>query len=263
MLPFFPEVGHAQALGGLILPLVAHGGEHKHNQGDDIGQHLVQLLHGKVCSRGDEQIQDVQSAEEDGAENAHIGPPDGEDHQSNCQPATVTEGIVGPDAAGVVHNIIQSAQARDHGADAGRLILIAGDVDTRCIGGSRALAHCPELQAHPGLFQHIGGHQRNDDGRISQEAIGKEQFAEYAGGLRNGQGLAEIAGGGRQGDGGDLRAGELDERAAEEIAEAHAEGGHGQARDVLVGPERHRQEAIQQPHEQAACQAAQQGDHNS
>ena len=63
-----------------------------------------------------------------------------------------------------------------------------------------------------------------------------------------------------QGDGGDLAAGELDEGAAEEVAHAHAEGGHGQTGDVLVGAERHGEEAVQQAHQQGAQQGAEQGD---
>lgn len=65
-----------------------------------------------------------------------------------------------------------------------------------------------------------------------------------------------------QGNGGDLTAGELDQGAAEEVADAHAEGGHGQAGNVLVGPQGHRQEAVQQAHQQRTQQGAQHGDQN-
>ena len=118
------------------------------------------------------------------------------------------------------------------------------------------------MQAGAGVLQEIGGQQGQDNGQIRQEAIGQEDLAEPAQTLGKGQGLGKIAAGGGQGDGGDLAAGELDQGAAEEVADAHAEGGHGQAGNVLVGPQGHRQEAVQQAHQQRAQQGAQHGDQN-
>ena len=118
------------------------------------------------------------------------------------------------------------------------------------------------MQAGAGVLQEIGGQQGQDNGQIRQEAIGQEDLAEPAQTLGKGQGLGKIAAGGGQGNGGDLTAGELDQGAAEEVADAHAEGGHGQTGNVLVGPQGHRQEAVQQAHQQRAQQGAQHGDQN-
>ena len=96
-----PEVGETQARGGLILPLFAHGDDDEHHQGDDVGDHLVELLHRQVQAGGDVEIQDVEAAEEDGGQDADVGTPDGEDDQSDGQPAAVAEGVVGPNAVGV------------------------------------------------------------------------------------------------------------------------------------------------------------------
>ena len=46
------------------------------------------------------EIQDVKPAEQDGSQHADVGPPDGEDHQCDGQPAAVAEGVVGPDTGG-------------------------------------------------------------------------------------------------------------------------------------------------------------------
>ena len=62
--------------------------------------------------------------------------------------------------------------------------------------------------------------------------------------VREGQRTAEVAAGGGEGDGGHLAAGELDEGAAEEVADAHAEGGEGKTGDVLVGPEGDGEDAV-------------------
>ena len=250
VLSLFPEVGHTQAFGGLVLPLVAHGGQHQHQNGHKIGKHFVQLLHRQVGARGNEQIQNVQSAEKNGAENAHIGTPDGEDYQGNGQPAPIAEGIVGPDAAGVVHDVVQAAQAGDHAAQTGGDELIPADVNARRVRGGRAFAHRPKLKTHPGLFQHIGRNQRQNNGGVGQEAVAQEQLAENPQLVRNGQAPAEIGGGGGKCDGGHLAAGELNEGAAEEVAEAHAKGGHGKTGHVLIGPEGNGEEAVQKSHEQ-------------
>ena len=61
----------------------------------------------------------------------------------------------------------------------------------------------------------------------------------------NGSDRAEKGARTRKGNGGDVRAGELDERAAEEVAEADAERRHRKAGDVLVCPERYREEAVE------------------
>ena len=57
-LSFFPEIGFPQAFGGLILPLVAHAGDDQYNDGDNVRQHLIQLLGGEGAG-GKEHIQNV------------------------------------------------------------------------------------------------------------------------------------------------------------------------------------------------------------
>ena len=258
-LSFLPEIGNAQALRGLVFPLVAHAGNDQNDDGDDIGEHFVQLLDGQIGSRGKEQVQDVQAAEQEGGQDAHIGTPDGENHEGDGKPAPVAEGVVGPDAAGVVHHIVQSAQTRDHTAYAGSHILILAHIDTGGIGGGGVLAHGPQVQAHPGPAEHIGRGQSHDHCGVGQKTVGQEDFAEPAQLVREGQALAEAGAGGAQGDEGYLTAGDFNEGAAEEVAEAHAEGGHGKAGNVLVGPEGYGEEAVQKPHEEGAQQRAQQG----
>ena len=172
------------------------------------------------------------------------------------------EGIIGPDAAGVVHDVVQSAQACDHAAHAGGGVFVAGDIDARCVGGGGAFAHGPELQALAGVGQEIGDRQGDGNGQVGQETVGQENFPKPAQLVRKGQTGGEIAAGGGKGNGGDLAAGELDEGAAEEVAEAHAEGGQGQTGDVLVGPEGHSQEAVQKAHQEGPQQGAEQGNDN-
>ena len=215
------------------------------------------------CLFADDRIENVEAAEEDGRQHADVGPPDGEDHQGDGQPAAVAEGVVGPHAAGVVHHVVQAAETGDHAAHAGGQVLIPGDVDAGGVGGGGAFAHGAQVQAGAGVLQEIGGQQGQDNGQIRQEAIGQEDLAEPAQTLGKGQGLGKIAAGGGQGDGGDLAAGELDQGAAEEVADAHAEGGHGKAGHVLIGPQRHRQQAVQKSHEQGAKQGAEQGNADS
>ena len=116
------------------------------------------------------------------------------------------------------------------------------------------------MQAHPGAAQYEGCCQGQDNGGIGQEAVGQEDFSKPAQLVREGQAPAEVGAGGAEGDKGDLASGDLNEGAAEEVAEAHAEGGHGKAGNILVGPEGHGEEAVEKPHKEGAQQGAQQGD---
>ena len=128
--------------------------------------------------------------------------------------------------------------------------LIPADINARRVRSGRAFAYRPKLKTHPGLFQHIGGNQRQNNGHIGQEAVAQEQLAENPQLVRNGKAPAEIGGGGGKRDGGHLAAGELNQGAAEEVAEAYAKGSHGKAGHVLICPEGNGQEAVQQSHEQ-------------
>ena len=192
VLPLLAEVAQTQACRRLLFLVVPQAGDHQHHHGDHIGQHLVQLLHGHLGAGGDVQIQNVQAAEQNGGQDADIGTPDGEDDQGDGQPAPVAEGVVGPHAAGVVHHIVQAAQARDHAADAGGQVLIPGDVDAGGVGGRGAFTHGPQVQTGPGVLQEIGRQQSQDNGQVCQEAIGQENLAEPAQALGEGQGLGKI-----------------------------------------------------------------------
>ena len=66
----------------LIFPLFTHTGGNQHHDGYDIRQHLKERLRlaGKTRNK---QIHDIQTAKEDGAEDAHIGAPDSEDNQGD------------------------------------------------------------------------------------------------------------------------------------------------------------------------------------
>ena len=64
-------------------------------------------------------------------------------------------------------------------------------------------------------------------------------------------------------DGGKLAARKLHQRAAEEVAEADAEGRQRQAGYVLVGTQRNGQKAVEKTHQQASEQAAQDRDQDA
>lgn len=64
-LPFFSEIRQAEACGGLIFALGTHARDDEHDDRDDIGDHLVQFLDGEVRAARQEDVQDVQAAEEE------------------------------------------------------------------------------------------------------------------------------------------------------------------------------------------------------
>ena len=140
-LSFFPEIAQPQTCWRLVLPLIPDAGEHQYNDCDDIRRHLVQFLHGKICASRDVHMQNIQSAEQEGRDNAQVRPPDGENDQCDRQPAAVSESVVAPDAAGLVHHIVQAAESGDHAANAGCRVLIPVYADAGRVRRGGILTH--------------------------------------------------------------------------------------------------------------------------
>ena len=90
------------------------------------------------------------------------------------------------------------------------------------------------MQADTGVLEDIGRGEGDDDSGIGKEAVAQENLAEPAELISNGKRAAVVSARRGQGDGRNLAAGELYERAAEEVAEADAKGGHRKTCDVLV-----------------------------
>lgn len=248
ILSFLAEVGQTEVRRGLALALLAHTGDDQHDDGDDIREHLEQLLvaHAEILYVV---VHDVESAEQERAEDAEIRSPHGENDQRDRQPAAVAERIVRPHAAGIVHDVVQTAQPRNHAADAGGEVLIPPDVDTGGIRRGGVLADGAEMQTDTRAAQHICRDQRDDDGDIGKKAVRQEDRAEPAELVRKRQLRAEAVAGGSQADRGSAAAGELGKRTAEEVAHTDAERGERKTGDVLIGAERDREEAVDQPHQ--------------
>ena len=100
------------------------------------------------------------------------------------------------------------------------------------------------MQAGTGVVKEVGSTQSHDDSQIRQETVGQEQLAEPAGGGGAGECSLKADTGIGQGDGGNIAARELDEGAAKEVADAHAEGGHGQTGNILVSTKGDCQETV-------------------
>ncbi len=137
---------------------------------------------------------------------------------------------------------------------------MTGDVDAGGVGGGGTFAHSPQVQAGTSAVEHEGHDQCQNNGQIGQEAIVQEELGEGAELLGVGRGPVEKGAGSGQGHGGHVAVGQLDEGAAEEVAEANTEGGQGQTGDILVGPEGDGEEAVEKSHQQRAQQRACHGD---
>ena len=248
-LSLFAEVAQTQRCGRLILALLAQRHDDQNDQRDDVGEHLVELLDGKVGAGGDEDIENVEPAEQDGGQHADVRTPDREDDERDGEPAAVAEGVVGPDAAGVVHDVIQAAETRNHAADAGGKVFVLRHVDAGCVRRRRALAHGAQVKTRAGVLEEVRREQCDDDGKVGKEAVGQENLTEPAADI---QGFAEIGARRAQRDGGDFAVGQLDERAAEEVADADAERRERKTRDVLVGAQRNGQQAVEKAHQKRA-----------
>ena len=61
-------------------------------------------------------MDDEKSAEQDWTDDAEIRSPDSEDNECYCKPASVAECVIRPDSAGIIHNVVKSAEACDNTA---------------------------------------------------------------------------------------------------------------------------------------------------
>ena len=156
-------------------------------------------------------MENVQSAEEERGENADVRTPHGEDNERDSEPAAVTEAVIGPYAAGIVHHIIESAETGDHAAGAGGDILIFCDVDARRVRRVGVFAHGTKLEADARAAQDIRADKRNNNGGVGKETVGEENLAEPAELTGKRERCAEKGARARKSNGGDIRAGELDE----------------------------------------------------
>ena len=75
------------------------------------------------------------------------------------------------------------------------------------------------MKTRAGVLEEVRREQCDDDGEVGKEAVGQENLTEPAADI---QGFAEIGARRAQRDGGDFTVGQLDERAAEEVADADA-----------------------------------------
>lgn len=133
--------------GRIVLPFFLHGNDDKNKDRDHVGEHFVKLLHREIHAGRDEHMENVQSAEEERSENADVRTPHGEDNERDSEPAAVTEAVIGPYAAGIVHHVIESAETGDHAAGAGGDIFIFCDVDARRVRRVGVFAHGTKLEA--------------------------------------------------------------------------------------------------------------------
>ena len=169
-LSFFSEIRGSESGGGLILTLFAHAYHHKYDYGDDIGEHFEKLL-GAESESGDIVVNYIKRTEEEGAEDAGIRLPEREYNERDGEPSAVAEAFVRPDAVGVVHYIIKSAESRDDASDAGGKVLIAAHVDACRIGGGGAFAHSAQLKTNARALEHICGDKSYDYGKVGHKAV--------------------------------------------------------------------------------------------
>ena len=161
----------------MVLPLFTHTHGHQNDNGDYIGQNLIELA-GK---EGDLEahIEDHKGAEENGAPDGTHRPPQAEDDQSHGQPALSGETLVVPDTAGDGHDIDHAADGGDPTANDGGQILIAGNVDAGSIGGGGGLSHRAQVESRPAVAQKPGHAHGDDHAHIDEDVIAKDQRSHH------------------------------------------------------------------------------------
>ena len=154
---------------GLVLPLVLDAGHDKHQDGDHVRCHGDKLF----CSRTEARYQDaadIETAEEEGTEDAQHRFPQGEYYDSNCKPSPVAETIVGPGATGVVHNPVEAAQPRYNSTYYGGKILVLCHIDSGGVGSGRIFPHSPHVKAGSGPVEIEADSYGDNHCQVGQEA---------------------------------------------------------------------------------------------
>ena len=100
-------------------------------------------------------VNNEKSAEKDGAENADVRLPNSEDNQRDGEPASVAKAVVGPNAAGVVHNVVKTAETCDHAADACSAVLVPSNVYAGSIRSSRIFTDSAQVKAEARVVKDI------------------------------------------------------------------------------------------------------------
>mgnify|MGYP000143755827 FL=1 len=258
ILSILSEVRKSEARGRQILALAAHTDRDKDDYRNNIGSHHEQLLRAEAEVR-DVVVNDHETAEEERAEDAEVGLPDGEDNERDCKPAAVAEAVVRPDAVRVVHDVVETAETRYNAADDCRDIFVSADVDASCVTSCGILADRAQLKSCARVLEEIGGDERDDYRGVSEEAIGEEYISDLSELCGERERCLEAVARCAQRYRGNVAAGYLYQRAAEEVAEADAESCHRKTSDVLVCTQSDGQEAVKQTHERRAQNAREQG----
>ena len=179
ILSILAEVRKSEARGRQILALAAHADRDKDDYRNNIGSHHEQLLRAEAEVR-DVVVNDHETAEEERAEDAEIGLPDGEDNERDCKPAAVAEAVVRPDAVRVVHDVVETAETRYNATDDCRDIFVSADVDARRVTRCGILANRAQLKPCARVLEEIGGDERDDYRGVSEEAIGEEYISDLS-----------------------------------------------------------------------------------
>ena len=244
-------------LRGLAFSAVADAYDDENDDGNDVRSHLEKLLNAYAEVR-DVVVNNEKSAEKDGAENADVRLPNSEDNQRDGEPASVAKAVVGPNAAGVVHNVVKAAKTGNHTADAGCKVFVFADVDAGGIRGGGIFAYGAEVKTDPGALEHVCGDDCDYNRGIGHKAVREEYLTEPAEIIRKGEsGFEAVACCGKC-DGRHIGTQQLDKGAAEEVADAGSEGGKRKTGYVLICTEGYGKESIDKTHKAGAEQGTKQ-----
>ena len=200
-------------------------------------------------------MENIKITKEERCKNTYIGAPNGEDNQRNGKPTSVTKGIICPNTACVVHNIVKTAETCHHASNTGSQIFVPVDIDAGGISGAGIFAYSAQMQSGAGAVDDESRNECNGDGQIHEETVTQHKLTENTQFARNGQCLLEAVGSGGECQEGHIRTGELNQRTAEEVAEANAKGGYGKTGNVLIRSEGYGKKTEEKSHQKRADQA--------
>ena len=250
-LPLFTEVILPEMCGRKSFLLFFDADEDQYQKRHNIRRHLEQFLclHRELRNGEEENllaadvvVNDVHAAEDKGTDDGKARSPKGEDNEGNGKPSAVAETVARPYARSVVHDVIKSAESGDHAAETGGNIFVTVYVNAGCIRGGGIFADSTKRKAGTRLHQNMSGNKRDDDRQVSEETVGEYGLAQFRDDLRAFACLCGFIHAVNEAEmlrkatarlckryGRNVCVADLDEGAAEEVADAYAERGEREA----------------------------------
>lgn len=219
-----------------MLALLTDACQDKHNDGNDVREHLDDLSLSRRDIGNDER-HDIARAEQKCAEDTYVRLPKDEDNEGDCKPSERLDrsGVL-PATLDVVHYVIKSTYTCDSTSRDDRNVLIKNYVDTRRVCGCRALADRAQMESDASLIENDRANYCRRDREVHKNSVSEKDTAKCAQIIRERQCRGDQLTCG-------IEVGTVNE-GHNEVGRAATENRDSKTRDILVAAKSYGQERV-------------------